>query len=55
LNRLKKQLLNSGIGEFAALCTFIFVYKILNLGMSSLIAFSLSYTNIISRKHVLVL
>ena len=39
LNKLKKQLLNLTIGEFAALCTFIFVYKSLNLGMASLIAF----------------
>ena len=40
MNRLKKQLFNLGIGEFAALCTFIFVYKLLSLGISSLIAFS---------------
>jgi len=35
LNRLKKQLLNLAIGELAALCTFIFVYRLLNLGMAS--------------------
>jgi len=40
LNRLKKQLLNLAIGEFAAICTFIFVYRLLDLGMGSLIAFS---------------
>lgn len=40
MDRLKKQLLNLAIGEFAALCTFIFVYRLLNLGMGSLIAFS---------------
>lgn len=40
MNRLKKQLLNLAIGEFSALCTFTFVYRLLNLGMDSLIAFS---------------
>lgn len=40
MNRLKKQLLNLAIGEFAALCTFILVYRLLNLGTGSLIAFS---------------
>lgn len=40
MNRLKKQLLNLAIGEFAALCTFVFVYRALNLAMASLIAFS---------------
>lgn len=40
MNKLKKQLLNLAIGEFAALCTFIFVYRLLNLGMASFIAFS---------------
>jgi len=40
LNRLKKQLLNLAIGEFVALCTFIFIYRLLNLGMASFIAFS---------------
>lgn len=40
MNRLKKQLLNLAIGEFAAICTFIFVYRLLDLGMGSLIAFS---------------
>lgn len=40
MNRLKKQLFNLGIGEFAALCTFVFAYKLLNLGMASLMAFS---------------
>lgn len=40
LRRLKKQLLNLAIGEFAALLTFIFVYRLLDLGMASLVAFS---------------
>ena len=40
MNRLKKQLLNLAIGEFAALLTFIFVYRLLDLGMASLVAFS---------------
>jgi hypothetical protein len=40
LKGLKKQLLYLAIGEFAALCTFIFVYRLLNLGMASFIAFS---------------
>mgnify|MGYP001327134581 CR=1 FL=1 len=40
LSRLKKQLLNLAIGEFAALLTFIFVYRLLDLGMASLVAFS---------------
>ena len=40
MNKLKKWLLNLAIGEFAALCTFAFVYASLNLGMASLIAFS---------------
>ncbi|WNF36806.1 hypothetical protein RJD24_20820 [Bacillaceae bacterium IKA-2] len=40
MNRLKKQLLNLAIGEFAAMCTFAFVYRLLDLGMGSLIAFS---------------
>lgn len=40
MNRLKKQLLYLAIGEFAALCTFIFVHRSLNLGMASFIAFS---------------
>ena len=39
MNRLKKQLLNLAIGELAALCTFIFVYRLLNLGMASLVTF----------------
>lgn len=38
--RLKKQLLYLAITEFAALCTFIFVYRSLNLGMASFLAFS---------------
>jgi len=33
-------LLNLAIGEFAALLTFIFVYRLLELGMASLVAFS---------------
>jgi hypothetical protein len=33
-------LLNLAIGEFAALLTFIFVYRLLDLGMASLVAFS---------------
>jgi len=40
LSRIKKQLLNLAIGEFAALLTFIFVYRLLDLGMASLVAFS---------------
>lgn len=40
MKRLKKQLLYLAIGEFAALCTFIFVYRLLNLGMASFIAFA---------------
>ena len=40
MNRVKKQLLYLAIGEFAALCTFIFLYRSLNLGMASFIAFS---------------
>lgn len=40
MSRLKKQLLNLAIGEFAALLTFIFVYRLLELGMASLVAFS---------------
>lgn len=39
MKKLEKRLLNLAIGEFAALCTFVFVYP-LNLGMASLIAFS---------------
>jgi hypothetical protein len=33
-------LLNLAIGELAALSTFIFVYRLLDLGMASLVAFS---------------
>jgi len=33
-------LLNLAIGEFAALLTFIFVYRLLDLGIASLVAFS---------------
>lgn len=33
-------MLNLAIGEFAALLTFIFVYRLLDLGMASLVAFS---------------
>ena len=40
MSRIKKQLLNLAIGEFAALLTFIFVYRLLDLGMASLVAFS---------------
>lgn len=40
MSRLKKQLLNLAIGEFAALLTFIFVFRLLELGMASLVAFS---------------
>jgi hypothetical protein len=40
LKRVKNQLLNLSIGEFAALCTFIFVYKSLKVGMGSLVGFS---------------
>lgn len=40
MSRLKKQLLNLAIGEFAALLTFVFVYRLLDLGMASLVAFS---------------
>ena len=40
MNSLKKELLNLALGEFAALCTFIFVYRSLNIGMASFIAFS---------------
>ncbi|KAB3531768.1 hypothetical protein F8154_12525 [Alkaliphilus pronyensis] len=37
---MKKQLLNLAIGECAALCTFIYIYRLLNLGMSSFLAFA---------------
>ena len=40
MRRVKNQLLNLAIGEFVALCTFIFVYKSLKLGMGSLVGFS---------------
>ncbi len=40
MRRLKKQLLNLAIGEFVALLTFIFVYRLLDLGMASFVAFS---------------
>lgn len=40
MNRLKNQLLYLGLGEFAAVCTFIYVYRLSNRGMSSFIAFS---------------
>jgi hypothetical protein len=40
MSKLEKRLLNLAIGEFAALCTFVFVYRLLNLGMASLIALS---------------
>lgn len=33
-------MLNLAIGEFAALLTFIFVYRLLDLGIASLVAFS---------------
>lgn len=33
-------MLNLAIGEFAALLTFIFVYRLLDLGMASFVAFS---------------
>lgn len=39
MSRSKKQLLNLAIGELAALLTFIFVYRLLDLGMASLVAF----------------
>ncbi len=40
MKRLEKKLLNLAIGEFAALCTFILVYRSLKLGMATLVAFS---------------
>jgi hypothetical protein len=40
LNKLKKHLLYLAIGEFAALCTFIFVNRLLKQGMASFIAFT---------------
>ncbi|AGA68236.1 hypothetical protein Desdi_0709 [Desulfitobacterium dichloroeliminans LMG P-21439] len=40
MNKIEKRLLNLAIGEFAALCAFIFVFRTLNLGMASLIGFS---------------
>jgi len=40
LKRLKRQLLNLAIGELAALVTFIFVYRLFDLGNASLLAFS---------------
>lgn len=40
MKRLKKQLLNLAIGELAALVTFIFVYRLFDLGNASLRAFS---------------
>lgn len=39
MNRLKKEFLNLGLGEFAALCTFIFVRRLFDLGQASNIAF----------------
>lgn len=40
MNRVKKHLLYLAVGEFAALCTFVFLYRSLNLGMASYLAFS---------------
>ncbi len=40
MNKLKKHLLYLAIGEFAALCTFIFVNRLLKQGMASFIAFT---------------
>lgn len=40
MKRLKRQLLNLAIGELAALVTFIFVYRLFDLGNASLLAFS---------------
>lgn len=40
MNKLKKNLLSLAIGEFAALCTFIIVYRLFNFGTASFIAFS---------------
>jgi len=40
LKKIEKQLLNLAIGEFVALFTFVFVFRLLNLGMACLLAFS---------------
>ena len=39
MKRLKNQLLNLAIGELAALVTFIFVYRLYDLGNASLLTF----------------
>lgn len=41
MDRIKKRVLNLAIGEFVALCTFVllFSHRVLNIGISSLIAF----------------
>lgn len=40
MNSLKKQFLNLGLGELAAVYVFIFVYRLFNLGTASFIAVS---------------
>lgn len=40
LNKLKNRLLYLASGEFAAICSFIIAYRVLNLGRASLTAFS---------------
>ncbi len=39
MNKLRKHILYLAIGEFAALCTFMIVYKLLALGTASFMAF----------------
>lgn len=39
MDRLRKHLLYLAIGEFSALCVFAILYRALNLGMASLVAF----------------
>lgn len=40
MKKIKKQLLYLAIAEFAALCTFALLYRVLNPGIAGLIAFS---------------
>ncbi len=41
MNNLKNRLLYLATGEFAAVCSFVFIYKVSDLGIASLVAFSL--------------
>ena len=40
MKKIEKRLLNLALGEFAALFTFVFVFRLLNLGMACLLSFS---------------